>query len=76
MLTVLPEPKPVLTPKGKALAWAIIDYGFDSDLIFLCILKENGQSWCWRAPFIRHEANITMDIRNTETCEQLAEQCR
>jgi len=72
MFTVLPEPKPVLCPKGKALAWAVIDYGVDSDLVFVCIIKATGEDWCYRAPFIRHEANITMGIRNTETCEQLA----
>lgn len=72
MFTVLPEPKPLLTPLGKAIAWAVIDMGVDTDLVFVCIIKATGESWCWRSPQIRHEENITMGIHNTVTCEELA----
>lgn len=49
---------PVVTPKGKALAHVLIDYGLDHDVIWLCF-EADGECWCWRNQDIRAEKNIT-----------------
>ncbi|CAB5220055.1 hypothetical protein UFOVP231_45 [uncultured Caudovirales phage] len=60
MILQLNPPLPMVTPKGKALAQFIIDYGPEHDLIWVCF-QENGESWCWRNQDIRAEKNITFD---------------
>jgi hypothetical protein len=49
---------PVVTPKGKALAHVLIDYGLDHDVVWLCF-EADGECWCWRNQDIRAEKNIT-----------------
>lgn len=55
----LNPPLPIVTPKGKALAHVIIDYGPDYDIIWLCF-EADGEVWSWRNQEIRAQANITM----------------
>ena len=54
----LNPPLPVVTPKGKAMAHILIDYGPEHDLIWTCF-ETNGECWCWRNQDIRAEKNIT-----------------
>lgn len=59
MLLQLNPPIPVETPKGKALAQLVIDYGPEHDLLWVCF-QENGECWTWGNPQIKAQSNITM----------------
>ena len=59
MLIELRQPLPLLTPKGKARAFFLIDYGTESNLLFVTFLDGSGECWCWQAKDVRLEANIT-----------------
>jgi len=60
MLTQLNPPLPVVTPKGKAWAHIVIDYGPEADLIWVCFLDDNGQCWSYRNSEIRIQKNETI----------------
>jgi len=60
MLTQLNPPLPVVTPKGKAWAHIVIDYGLEADLIWVCFLDDNGQCWSYRNSEIRIQKNETI----------------
>lgn len=64
MFTELRQPLSMISPKGRALAIAVIDYGFQSDLIWVCVQCDTGELWCWGNRDVKMEANITMGIRN------------
>ena len=49
---------PVVTPVGKALAHAIIDYGPEHDLLWVCF-QQNGEIWTYRNQDVRADTNIT-----------------
>ena len=59
MLLQLNPPIPVETPRGKAMAQVIIDYGVEHDLVWLCFQNDTGEAWCWNNKFIRAQNNIT-----------------
>ena len=63
MLTELRQPLPLDTPKGKANALYIIDYGSESNLLFVCFLRASGQCWTFPAKDVRLETNVTGGIR-------------
>lgn len=63
MFFELSEYKPVETPRGKAFAWAIIDYGPESHLLFVCWMKDSGECRTFANPEIRIEKNESMQIR-------------
>lgn len=50
---------PVITPKGKAIAHFVIDYGVEHNLLWVCFLDENGECWTYENPEIRAQKNIT-----------------
>jgi hypothetical protein len=50
---------PLTTPKGKALAHFLIDYGQESNLYWVCF-QESGEIWTWENPVVRAEKNITL----------------
>ena len=62
MLTQLQTPIPLKTPKGKAWAVAIIDYGSQWDLQWVTFIHETGECWTFRNPEIRQEGNYTFGI--------------
>lgn len=49
------------TPKGKALAHFVIDYGIESDLFWVCFLQSNGECWTFNNKYIKLESNYTLD---------------
>ena len=52
---------PVLVEgKGKGVAFAVIDYGEEHNLIWVVALDENGEIWCSPNPKVRMRANWTM----------------
>ena len=59
MIQQLNPPIPVITPKGKALAHFVIDYGIESELQWVCFQDSTGESWTWQNPKVRAQMNIT-----------------
>ena len=62
MLTQLNMPIPLQTPKGKAWAVAIIDYGPQWDLQWVTFVHATGECWTFRNDQIRQEDNYTFGI--------------
>lgn len=60
MLTQLNPPLPLITPKGKAWAYLVIDYGQEHDLLWVCFQDETGECWTWGNREVRIQENITM----------------
>lgn len=61
MIVRLDPPLPLITPKGKALAHFLIDYGFEHDLHWVCFQTDTGECWTWNNKDVRAEKNITAD---------------
>ena len=52
---------PVLVEgKGKGVAFAVIDYGEEHNLIWVVALDDSGEIWCSPNPKVRMRANWTM----------------
>ena len=60
MILQLNPPMPVDTPKGKALAHFLIDYGPEHDLMWVTFVDASGECWTWPNPQIRAQNNVTM----------------
>lgn len=60
MITQLNPPLPITTPKGKAWAHFVIDYGQESDLLWVCFQDETGECWTWGNRDIRIQTNATL----------------
>lgn len=63
MIIQLSPALPLDTPKGPSYAHALIDYGQESHLLFVCFLRATGECWTFSGPDVRMEKNITMGIR-------------
>lgn len=59
-MTRLDPPIPIMTPKGRALAHFIIDYGPEHDLHWVCFQDDTGECWTWENAHIRARVNHTM----------------
>ena len=46
--------------KGDAQAIAVIDYGAEHHLIWVCAIDETGEIWCTPNPEVRMQANWTL----------------
>lgn len=53
-------PLPFDTPKGKAMAHFLTDYGCENHHFWTCFLNETGQCWTFRNTEVRLEANYSM----------------
>jgi hypothetical protein len=62
MLTQLTHPIPLITPKGKAWAVAIIDYGPQWDLQWITFVHQTGECWTFRNSQVRQDSNFTFGI--------------
>jgi hypothetical protein len=60
MLTQLNPPLPLITPKGKAWAHIVIDYGQEHDLLWVCFQDDSGECWTWGNQDVHIQENITM----------------
>lgn len=60
MMLQLDPPIPVVTPKGKALAHVLLDYGAEHHLLWVCFQDETGECWSWGNRDIRAQQNPTM----------------
>lgn len=73
MITRIDPPLPLKTPKGKAMAHFIIDYGFEHDLYWVCFQDDTGECWTWSNKDIRCRENITagrVDIKKEILVEE------
>ena len=59
MIVQLTHPLPVITPKGKAMAHLVIDYGMEADLVWVCFQDQTGECWSWVNKDIKLQPNIT-----------------
>lgn len=64
MIIRIDPPLPIHTPKGKAQAHFLIDYGFEHDLHWVCFQDDTGECWTWNNKKIRCQSNITADRIN------------
>ncbi|MES2984925.1 MAG: hypothetical protein V4735_07055 [Pseudomonadota bacterium] len=62
MFLQLNPPLPLETPKGKAWAVALIDYGPQWDLQWITFIHDTGECWTFLNRDIRQESNITFGI--------------
>ena len=61
MFTQLDPPLPVLVlEKGQGLAFAVIDYGVEHNLIWVTALDDSGEIWCAPNPRVRMQSNWSM----------------
>ena len=59
--TQLEPPIPVhVVERGTGLAFAVIDYGPEFDLLWVTGMDEGGEIWCIPNPQIRLQANWSM----------------
>ena len=56
MILQLSPTLPMITPKGKALAHFVIDYGEENHLMWVCV-QETGEIWTWANPEVRVQSN-------------------
>lgn len=64
MITRVDPPLPLQTPKGKAMAHFLIDYGFEHDLYWVCFQNDTGECWSWSNKQIKCQENITAGRTN------------
>ena len=65
--TQLATPLPVtVEDKGKGLAFAVIDYGPEHNLIWVTAIDQTGEIWCAPNPLVRMRDNWTMGRQATE----------
>lgn len=64
MILELRQPLPLRTPRGKALAYFVIDMGTESHLQWVCFMRDSGECRTFRNPDVRLEANETMGVSN------------
>ena len=60
MIIQLNPPIPLDTPKGKAQAWFLLDYGTEYNLMWVCAIDETGEIWTYQNPDVRAQKNITI----------------
>ena len=51
---------PLETPKGKANAHFLIDYGEEAHLMWVCFQDDSGECWTWSNKDVRLQENISM----------------
>lgn len=56
----LDPPLPLETPKGKALAHVLIDYGVEYDLLWVCFQDETKECWTWSNKEVKIQTNISL----------------
>jgi hypothetical protein len=59
-LIQLNPPIPLTTPKGDGLAWLVIDYGVEHNLMWTVAIDETGELWTFSNHEVRAQKNITM----------------
>lgn len=52
---------PFYTPKGKAMAHFLIDYGPENDILWVCFQDETGECWTWSNRDVRLQENVSLN---------------
>lgn len=60
MILQLNPPIPIETPKGSGMAWVLIDYGPEHDLMWVVAIDSSGEIWTYANPEVRAQKNITL----------------
>jgi len=60
----LSPPIPLSCPKGNGLAYFVIDYSPDYDLMWVIAINETGEIWTFNNQEVRAVKNITLDRLN------------
>ena len=58
----------LVTPKGGALAYVLIDYGPEYDLLWQCFQDDTGESWTWNNKEIRAQKNKINLLKALQYC--------
>jgi hypothetical protein len=66
MFNRLEPPIPLSTAKGDGWAFAVIDYGFEADLIWVVAINKTREIWCVPNREVRMQSNWTAGRRNEE----------
>jgi hypothetical protein len=69
MITQLNPPLPLHTPKGPGLAHFVIDYGPETDLMWVVFMDKDGACWSVPNPEIRMQFNWSMGRRKGDEPE-------
>ena len=59
-LLQLNPPIPVITPKGKAMAHVLIDYGMEHHLVWVCFQDDTSECWSWQNKDVGIQTNPTL----------------
>lgn len=51
---------PLTTPKGNGLAWFMIDYGPEFNLMWVVVIDDTGEIWTFDNKDVRAQKNITL----------------
>lgn len=60
MIHELKQPWSVNSPKGKATVYLVMDYGFETDTLFMCVLKETSEFFWFRSFECQMEDNCSI----------------
>lgn len=60
MIIQLNPPLPMVTPKGKGIAHFLIDYGPESDLLWVVFQDDNQECWTWGNSQILADKNVSL----------------
>ena len=60
MILQLNPPIELETPKGKGLAWLVIDYGIEHNLMYTVAIHDTGEIWTFSNPEVRAIKNISI----------------
>ncbi len=69
-MTRIDPPFPLVTPKGKAMAHFVIDYGYEHDLMWVCFQDDSRECWTWRNSDVLLGDNLTARGKNSTTKEK------
>ena len=59
-ITRIDPPIPLMTPKGRAMAHFLIDYGMENDLMWVVFQDDTSECWTWENAQIRARINQTI----------------
>jgi len=56
----LNPPIPLNTPKGPGIAWLVLDYGAEHNLMWTVAIDETGEIWTFCNAEVRAQKNISL----------------
>jgi hypothetical protein len=58
-----------MTPKGRALAHFLIDYGIENNLMWVCFQDDTGESRTWENAHVRARVNESIGRKTMSNIE-------